>query len=176
MKYFTSSFFRPGGIAQGPGRGFLPGGMVMLRGGSNRCRNIKRDSQPQTTIRDPPVGPKKLCPRESARTNGSKEVSRRETKRVFRARAGRRSTNSRGLEVERSETRRVESNVRTPAYRAMGESPCEGRRTDAKRLGRAEGHVTEGHTKRGGSSRAEPRGLGGPWRRSALSPERVAPG
>ena len=53
--------------------------------------------------------------RESVRTNGSKEVSRRETKRVFRARAGRRLTDSRGLEVERSETRRVESNVRATA-------------------------------------------------------------
>ena len=48
-------------------------------------------------------------------TNGSEEVSRRETKRVFRARVGRRSISSRGPEVERSEARRAESNVRATA-------------------------------------------------------------
>jgi len=41
--------------------------------------------------------------------------------------------------------------------------------------GGPEGDKTTGHLKGGGSSRAEPRGLGGTWRRSFPSPERVAP-
>ncbi len=42
--------------------------------------------------------------------------------------------------------------------------------------GGLEGDKTPGDLQGGGSSRAEPRGLGGPWRRSFPSPERVAPG
>jgi hypothetical protein len=56
-------------------------------------------------------------PRESMWTNGREDVSRSEAKRVFRARAGRRSINRRGAEVERSEARRVESNVSATAHR-----------------------------------------------------------
>ena len=50
-------------------------------------------------------------------TTGSEEVSRREAKRVFRARAGRRSINSRGPEVEHSEAWRAASNARATAHR-----------------------------------------------------------
>ena len=42
--------------------------------------------------------------------------------------------------------------------------------------GGLEGDLIAGDLQEGGSSRAEPRGLGGPWRRSSPSPERVAPG
>ncbi len=62
------------------------------------------------------------CPRESLRTNGTEEVSRRETKRVFRARAGRRSISSRGPEVERRDGR-TKQNARTTAYHVRRESP-----------------------------------------------------
>ena len=41
--------------------------------------------------------------RESLRTKGRDEVTRRETKRVFKARAGRRSRTSRGSEVKRKD-------------------------------------------------------------------------
>jgi len=60
-------------------------------------------------------------------TNGREEISRRETKRVFRARVGRRSINSRGPEGERSEPRRAESNGRAPAIHLnRWESPWQG--------------------------------------------------
>jgi len=92
--------------------------------------------------------------RESSRTNGSEEVSRRETKRVFRARAGRRSTNSRGSEVERRDGR-AKRNARTTAYRRdRRESPFEGDRRARSALGGLEGHVTEGHKK--GADQAGP--------------------
>ena len=100
------------------------------------------------------------------RTNGSEEVSRRETKRVFLARAGRRSKDSRGPEV-------VTKDDGLPPHRGVFPArETEGR--EARRVGR--GSCERGAPERGGSSRAEPRGLGGPWRQSALSPERVAPG
>ncbi|MBI4490241.1 MAG: hypothetical protein HY694_14250 [Deltaproteobacteria bacterium] len=72
---------------------------------------------------------------------------------------------------------RAKRNVRTTAYHLdRRESPFQGDGRARSASGGLEGHVTEGHKKGGGSSRAEPRGLGGPWRQSALSPERVAPG
>ena len=51
------------------------------------------------------------------RTNGREDVSRREAKRVLRARAGRRATNSRGPEVQRSDAWRAESNARATTHR-----------------------------------------------------------
>jgi hypothetical protein len=81
-----------------------------------------------------------FCPRESVRTNGSEEVSRRETKRVFLARAGRRSTNSRGPEAATKDDG-------LPGKRGVS---LRGRRKGAQRLGRAEGHVRDGRQIRGG--------------------------
>ena len=83
--------------------------------------------------------------RESVRTNGSKEVSRRTTKRVFRARAGRRSTNGRGPEVERRDEG-AKRNVRTTAYhRDKRESPFEGDGRARSALGGLEVDMTGGH-------------------------------
>ena len=66
------------------------------------------------------------CPRESVRTNGSKEVSWRETKRVFLARVGRRSRDSRGPEVERRDGGAKRNRRTTVYHRDRRESPFQG--------------------------------------------------
>ncbi len=62
--------------------------------------------------------------RESMWTNGSEEVSRREAKRVFLARVGRRPKNSRGPEVERKGDGYPRSS--SGVCRLISESPMEG--------------------------------------------------
>ena len=60
-------------------------------------------------------------------TDGRADVCRSEAQTVFRAWVGRRSISSRGAEVERSEARRVESNVSATAiHRNRRESPSQG--------------------------------------------------
>jgi hypothetical protein len=89
-----------------------------------------------------------FSPGESVRTNGSEEVSRRQPKRVFRARAGRRSTNSRGPEVERRDGR-AKRNARE-TVRGTGRTAEEGGvRTEGERE-RSEGRDV---------SRSEPAGM-----------------
>ena len=124
----TTHLHRPPLSPEKPGEVFLPFSLPVDRCAMvqaqfrHRIRHTSGTGQPFRLERSSPFQHAlDSQSRESLRTNGSKEVSRRETKRVFLARAGRRSTGSRGAEVEREMEERSGTQGRRPTT-GTGES------------------------------------------------------